>query len=186
MKLFTSDLHLQHVNIIRYSKRPFSSTDEMTVAFIQSINRMAKKGDLLYFLGDWSLNRSALLLLDQISIPVYFVFGNHDAGNRNQILESSTVERAGDILEIKLGPDSTSATLCHYAMRTWNKSHHGALQLHGHSHGTLPEHYNQLDVGVDNAFRLLGEYRPFTETEILEQIARINKTAPSLEHDDHH
>jgi len=36
-------------------------------------------------------------------------------------------------------------------MRVWNKSHHGAWHLYGHSHGTLPDDKNSLsfDVGVD-------------------------------------
>jgi len=36
-------------------------------------------------------------------------------------------------------------------MRVWNKSHHGALNLYGHSHGSLPDdpHALAIDVGVD-------------------------------------
>jgi calcineurin-like phosphoesterase family protein len=36
-------------------------------------------------------------------------------------------------------------------MRVWNKSHHGAWHLYGHSHGTLPDDPNALsfDCGVD-------------------------------------
>lgn len=40
-------------------------------------------------------------------------------------------------------------TLCHYAMRVWNKSHFNAWQLYGHSHGTLPSAGKQHDVGID-------------------------------------
>ncbi len=29
--------------------------------------------------------------------------------------------------------------ICHYAMRVWNRSHHGAWHLYGHSHGNLPD-----------------------------------------------
>lgn len=29
--------------------------------------------------------------------------------------------------------------LFHYAMRVWNKAHHGSIMLYGHSHGTLDE-----------------------------------------------
>jgi hypothetical protein len=28
--------------------------------------------------------------------------------------------------------------LCHYAMRVWNRSHHGAWHLYGHSQGESP------------------------------------------------
>ena len=41
--------------------------------------------------------------------------------------------------------------LLHYAMRVWNRSHHGSWHLYGHSHGSLPDDPNSLsfDVGVD-------------------------------------
>ncbi|KKL95432.1 hypothetical protein LCGC14_1854620, partial [marine sediment metagenome] len=40
-------------------------------------------------------------------------------------------------------------TLCHYAMRVWDKSHFNSWQLYGHSHGTLNGIGKQYDVGVD-------------------------------------
>lgn len=69
-------------------------------------------------------------------------------------------------------------TLCHYAMRVWDKSHKGAVMLYGHSHdsldcnretGDLDEYGLSMDVGMDAAYRLYGEYRPFH----IDDIARI-------------
>lgn len=58
--------------------------------------------------------------------------------------------------------------MSHYAHRIWNGSHKGFFHLYGHSHDTLE--YEQwgrsMDVGVDAAYRLFGEYRPFTEDEV--------------------
>ena len=53
--------------------------------------------------------------------------------------------------------------LCHYAMRVWNRAHHGAWHLYGHSHGKLPEAPTTLsmDVGVDN-----HDFRPWHFDEI--------------------
>lgn len=62
--------------------------------------------------------------------------------------------------------------LSHYAHRIWNKSHHGVIHLYGHSHDSLDKHPSKpwgksMDVGIDSAFRILGEYRPFHIDEIL-------------------
>lgn len=60
--------------------------------------------------------------------------------------------------------------LSHYAHRIWDQSHHGVIHLYGHSHSTLETEPwgRSMDVGVDNAFKLLGEYRPFSITEIID------------------
>lgn len=65
-----------------------------------------------------------------------------------------------------------SLFLSHYAHRVWNKSHHGRIHLYGHSHDSLDKHPNQpwgksMDVGMDSAYRILGEYRPFHINEIM-------------------
>jgi len=41
--------------------------------------------------------------------------------------------------------------LTHCAMRVWERSHYGSINLYGHSHGRLSEYNDklQMDVGVD-------------------------------------
>jgi calcineurin-like phosphoesterase family protein len=48
-------------------------------------------------------------------------------------------------------------------MKVWNKSHHGAWHLYGHSHGSLPDDINSLsfDVGVDS-----HDYKPISYEEV--------------------
>lgn len=38
MIFFTSDLHMRHKNILKYSNRPFDTIDEMNVSIILYIN----------------------------------------------------------------------------------------------------------------------------------------------------
>lgn len=64
---------------------------------------------------------------------------------------------------------NNSFFLSHYAHRVWNKSHHDVIHLYGHSHASIDDNWGKsMDVGVDNAYKLLGEYRPFYLQEVLE------------------
>lgn len=64
--------------------------------------------------------------------------------------------------------DGQRICMSHYAMRVWNKSHHGSWMLYAHSHSTLEgtPWGKSMDVGIDNYFRLNGEYKPFSFQEI--------------------
>lgn len=53
-----------------------------------------------------------------------------------------------EILELQI--EGPFVVVCHYALRTWPRSHHNSWQLHGHSHGQLEPLGKQWDVGVDN------------------------------------
>jgi calcineurin-like phosphoesterase family protein len=129
--------------------------------------RKLKPGDTFYVIGDISMSRTkAEHALDQVpkGVQVHYVFGNHDSRHRKAIERHPRVVWSGDLKGIKI--EGQYIVLCHYAMRVWNMSHHGAWQLFGHSHDGLYPWENQLDVGVDSAANLVGEYRPLSFEEI--------------------
>ena len=192
-QLFTADWHLDHRNILSPTERPFKDVLEMGREFFQQLERMVQPGDVLYYLGDLTLNRKVAgeMMQQIVNIvgQVVFVFGNHDYDSQNAIKAVNGVVWAGHLKQIKMRVEEKLGTqlagsiqmrdypcvLCHYPMRSWNGSTHGFRHLHGHSHGKAREWRNALDVGIDNAQKLLGAYRPFTAEEVREQIDRINK-----------
>jgi calcineurin-like phosphoesterase family protein len=62
--------------------------------------------------------------------------------------------------------EKTTYNLFHFPITIWNKAHHDRIHLYGHVHGGYTAPDRSLDVGVDNAFKLFGEYRPFSERDI--------------------
>lgn len=77
---FTSDLHFGHKSVIDYCKRPYKDLEEMHKSFIEIWNSTVEEGDLVYVIGDFSLNkkwsREIVPLLKGYKI---LISGNHDA-----------------------------------------------------------------------------------------------------------
>jgi calcineurin-like phosphoesterase family protein len=183
---FTSDTHYSHKNIVKGTSsweekdkcRDFNTIEEHNDVLVNNINQLVKENDILYHLGDWSFGGK-----DKISEfrnklnckNIHIILRNHDHWIEQdfeiQKLFSSVQhykEVAFRINSIKSGKfGKTKMVLSHYAMRVWNNSHHGAIMLYGHSHGTLDEltpnvvnptwigdqyfikNYRTMDVGVD-------------------------------------
>ena len=154
---FTSDTHFGHKNIIKYCNRPYTNIDEMNLALVHNWNSVVKADDIVFHLGDFAFMKEEKKVLDLIwslNGHIYLVPGNHDhienfkfpslANKFNFMSQLSEVD-------IKVEDEKLRFVLCHYAMRVWNKSHYGAIQLYGHSHGTLPDDpkSRSMDVGVD-------------------------------------
>jgi calcineurin-like phosphoesterase family protein len=147
---FTGDTHFGHANIIKYCNRPFKDVVEMNETIISNWNKVVEKDDLVYHLGDFCFGRNDFefdAYFKRLNGLIVFIKGNHDRlawKNRGKFYAYSDSYR-----EIKV--NEQNITLCHYAMRVFNKSHHGAWHLYGHSHGSLPDDPNSLsfDCGVD-------------------------------------
>lgn len=143
---FTADTHFGHTNRLEYCNRPFSSVEEMNEILIENWNKVVKKFDMVYFLGDFGFKNQKVLfgIKGRLNGVIFPVRGNHD---KNSDLEQFS--KASDLQEIYI--DNKCIVLCHYSMNVWNKSHHGSWHLFGHSHGSLPDNPNSLsfDVGVD-------------------------------------
>lgn len=155
--LFTSDTHYGHTNILKYTHRgvvkggPFATITDMNEQFIKNWNAVVRPDDQVYHMGDFAFLPSeyAIQIARRLNGKKFLVFGNHDRKLRKDPAFLKFFIWARDFAEIKI--NDQDITLCHYAMRVWNKSHHGAWQLFGHSHGTIPDDPGSLslDVGVD-------------------------------------
>ena len=79
MRFFCSDLHLGHANVIKYCNRPYKDVDEMAQAIITQWNSQVKDGDLVYCLGDMSLNRYRCFeVLPWLNGRKVLCYGNHE------------------------------------------------------------------------------------------------------------
>jgi calcineurin-like phosphoesterase family protein len=152
---FIADFHLGHANIIRYCNRPFATVEEMDQAIVERLNASVKRDDVLYFLGDFCMGNPTRVRAYRRRIhckKIFAVPGNHDKQASKLKEEFSWLD---NLAEVSI--HGQSIVLCHYALRTRNRSNRGLWQLYGHSHGRLPEAPNSfsMDVGVDtHNFRL--------------------------------
>lgn len=76
---FTADLHFYHVNIIKYSNRPFASVEEMNEVLVSNWNTIVGENDTVYVLGDFSLAvRPVETFLPRLNGRKKLIMGNHD------------------------------------------------------------------------------------------------------------
>lgn len=159
---FTSDLHFGHKNILKFTRRPWPTVDEMDVGLIDNWNNVVAPGDTVYIVGDFSFHKHqrTMEILAVLRGQKHLVKGNHDVMLKKDALECFASVRS--LKEVTV--EGQRITLCHYALRVWNQSHRGAWALHGHSHGTLVDDPNSLsvDVGIDTH----PGFRPYSFGEI--------------------
>lgn len=170
---FTADTHFGHKNIIKHCQRPFFDVKEMDETLILRWNRQVKPEDTIYHLGDFAW-RDEEYYFKRLNGYKALIVGNHEKCKAVNKLPWVFMR---DLYELK-GFDKP-ITLCHYAMRVWNRSHHGSINLFGHSHGQLPGNTQQLDVGVD-----CWDFYPVSWEEIKEQLATLEPYNNSLRMND--
>lgn len=172
---FTSDTHYGHANIMKYSNRPFSSVKEMDESMIARWNSRVAPGDTVYHLGDFAFAKrreTVEAILQRLQGNKFLILGNHD---KDSVRKAQGFVQITPHKEIKVGDQKI--VLNHYAMKVWNRSHHGAWQLYGHSHGTLPNDPGKMhfDVGVD-----CWNYCPISFEQVAEEMK--NHTFVPVDH----
>jgi calcineurin-like phosphoesterase family protein len=162
MDWFTSDFHLSHKNIITYCDRPFANVEEMDKVILENLSNKVKDEDRLFYLGDLTFKSEvAEKFFHQFRrLEIHYIIGNHENATLLEIAKKHCAS-VSHILDIII--NDVPITLCHYAMRVWNKSHLNAWQLYGHSHSRLEPIGKQYDVGVDN-----NAFKPLSFTDLLE------------------
>lgn len=172
---FTSDLHFFHNNIIKYCKRPWYNFQEMNEALIVRWNSVVKPGDTVFNLGDLAMGGRSkgphlAAMLSRMNGDMILIPGNHDTYVLTDESCAQQIRIFPPLFEIKVSdPDAPRGwqriTMCHYAMKIWNKSHHGAWNLYGHSHHSMPPDYSikAIDVGIDGKGY---DYKPLSYAQV--------------------
>jgi calcineurin-like phosphoesterase family protein len=177
----TADEHYGHRKIIEYCRRPFRDVTEMNEAMIDRHNAKVpdKPSYLTIHVGDWFWHTlslgEALTILGRLHGRHAFIFGNHD-----ELIEKYRSVFTDQLVWIKgenkdsgthrLHFNNNELTLCHYAMRVWNKSHKGSWMCFGHSHNELPVVGKSFDIGVDG-----HNFEPWSLEEIESAMSRLSQ-----------
>jgi calcineurin-like phosphoesterase family protein len=177
---FYSDPHYGHANIIKYCNRPFSTVEEMNEQLIANWNGVVSRNDIVYCLGDMFFcdASKACSIMRRLNGMKRLVLGNHDKIIRNQVpLQQMFDKILPDLHEETI--NGQRLIMCHYPLLTWNKAHHGSMNLHGHQHNKIAvsdPNRRRYDVGVD-----ANGYMPVKLENI---VARLNKIEPARGRED--
>lgn len=163
----------------------------MNEQFINNWNSVVKAGDRVYHLGDVALCSDGdwRNIRRRLNGQIYLINGNHE---KTANAAKDTFVWIKDYFKLKVDDPDTQhgrqeIVMFHYALRVWDKSHHGSWALWGHSHNSLPEDPNakSFDIGVDAiAARLAKEkgsasldpadYRPVSYEEVKKWMSKKN------------
>jgi calcineurin-like phosphoesterase family protein len=165
-----ADPHFDHEGVIEMCARPFANVDEMNECLIHGINSTVPRKDELIIVGDFAW-RNPGRWRQRINVKnVHLIMGNHDRAN---YAKHFSIVR--DVRMYRLGPERYKCWASHYPHVFWPASHYGSFHVYGHCHWQREEYLDviwpkrrSMDVGIDAAYQIFGEYRPFSELEIIE------------------
>ena len=168
-RYYTADLHLGHVNILKYCQRPWATIEEHDQALIDNWNKKVGKNDLVYVVGDFTMitnNEKIIAYAKQLHGQLYLIKGNHDKNNYPPDIFKEIVWYK------EIHDEHRKIILFHYPIEFWQgayaKDIRGEQQklpsvhLHGHSHTLATVRPNRFDVGID-----AQNYEPVTLEELL-------------------
>jgi calcineurin-like phosphoesterase family protein len=160
---FTSDLHLGHANIIKYTGRPFwtnghPDADMMDEQLIANWNNNVSDRDTIYILGDfcfWRKGVSPMLYFTRLKGRKILIKGNHDKKETKKLPWAELYPHGQAIIKL----NGRHMTLNHCSMQTWEGSHKGAWHMFGHSHGEIDAIGRSAEVSVDGVADYLAARR---------------------------
>lgn len=167
---FIADSHFGHKNILKFSPKrlqefglDINDSDVVTKhdeAFISRWNMTVAKHDTVYILGDLSFApvEETKKILERLHGKKHLIVGNHDAsckGLENYFESVSQIKEVWFKTHVHNFLDEhMHCILCHFPLIAWNRRMHGAIMVHGHTHGALDlinkeSEELRVDVGFD-------------------------------------
>lgn len=172
---FTSDTHFGCDNLRKYTRSEYGTIEDHDAALMEGINQVVGRQDRLVIVGDFCLAKPGRYRPKIKCRHLAFILGNHDKPRQIQNVFGR------DVWDIKMISCDRGHVWCsHYPHAYWHNSHYGSYHAYGHLHFNLEHEFRMdlafperrsMDVGVDNAKRILGEHRPFSEDELFDLLS---------------
>jgi len=147
----TSDTWFGRPQILQIANRlSFTDVDDMNEKLIKKWNKVVKKNDLVFHLGNfaWDPN-TARNVLRKLNGRIYFLIGSIDDAILDVAHEFDNVTLIEDqILELP----QYDSIICHYPLEVWNGKESGTIHFHGHtvySHKTDLNKMNRINACTD-------------------------------------
>lgn len=163
---FTSDLHFNHEDILKYTNRNFQNINDMNDFIVEKWNSIVQKGDRVFILGDFAFSKHGRFI-NALKGKKHLILGNHDEMSQDVYRNFTSVQNYKEFWFQK----KYYFVLNHYCMRTWSESVNGSISLFGHSHGRLKTFNLSFDVGVD-----CNDFTPFHSDVVIEMVEKRKKT----------
>lgn len=169
---YIADMHFGHKNIMKHSRRPFDTVEEMDQTILSNINSTITNNDTLYILGDVAMDtKIAISYLKRMKGRKILVEGNHDKKLVNALRREggNVVDGIHKYMEIK--DNGRKVILFHYPIAEWNGFFHNSYHVFGHIHNNnknpvydyMLKQKNAFNAGVDET-----DFMPRTLDELIE------------------
>lgn len=146
---FTSDPHLFHKNVLKIDDRPFKDLDEMHETMVERWNNKVGEKSKVYIVGDLAYKQNSRKevksIVERLNGDLTLILGNHD--RIRDIVQLGVFSDVQSYKRIEIldeegnNGNRQDIIMCHYPILSWDKSHYGAIHLHGHSHHNLKKKY---------------------------------------------
>jgi len=179
-KIFVvADLHLSHKAMIKFSPKTrghFIDVNDMNNTIIRNWNNVVGKNDTIYLLGDIAFTNGKLTrsLIERLNGNIILIKGNHDK-NKDIKKYRDLLISVENYIEIKYEYNNKyyHIIMSHYPFASWNRSFHGSIMCHGHSHGHYIAPGKIFDVGIDSD---IGGFEPINIEYIIELSKKLDTT----------
>lgn len=179
IRYFMADPHFGHDGIINMMARVdpsgklFKSVEDHDTHIMECINNTVGVDDQLFIVGDFAWSKPGRYRPKINSRYVKLIRGNHDPFQKCLSAFGAVPDIARTKIRNNTHTDHFKVFLTHYPTMYWDGSHRGVCHLYGHTHGQREEYLDlleperrALDVGVDNLYRLYGNYNPISEYDV--------------------
>lgn len=136
-----SDLHLDHENIIKYSRRPFGGSFHMNSQLLANAQKHVTDEQWLLFVGDlamWKDREKIEIWMSQCPGRKALIIGNHDVRGREcpkrfEDWQTLGFDAVSDVFRLPAAHGFPQVWITHYPIPMDN-SGVGIINLHGHTH----------------------------------------------------